>query len=322
MAFQRIVNRTLPDGSTAKVFPFHISLEGLESTLLCRDEEDYDHLEKSFYLSAWKNNCIVVIEIAMSNHGHGCVLSPEMANAVSMAEMIKKRQSQYISWKYGETGIMSQSQVDIRYLDSDSYVRNTLAYIPRNAQDANCRIEDYRWSGYRGMFVQGRCPAGIRRVADLTRRERERLFRTHEDLSSVPWLLNLDGGVEPASACDWQYLEDAFLHDQAFFLKTLGALNVSEMKQKLLLNGRIRHTDTEMMAIISNLADRWYQRSVPELTPEMKARLLPYLYRGVPDKHPATGSLSPTSKRCGFSTAVNKEKELRRPMNEVSQVRR
>ncbi len=51
MAFQRVVERLLPDGTIAKVYPFHISLEGMESILLCRDDEDYDHLEKSFYLS-------------------------------------------------------------------------------------------------------------------------------------------------------------------------------------------------------------------------------------------------------------------------------
>ena len=66
MAFQRIVTRVLPDGTTRKVYPFHISLEGMESTLLCRDDEDYDQLEKCIYVSAWKGNCLVIIEIVMS----------------------------------------------------------------------------------------------------------------------------------------------------------------------------------------------------------------------------------------------------------------
>ena len=280
MAFERVVSRKLPDGSFRKVYPFHLSLEGMESVLLCRDEEDYDHLEKSFYLSAWKSNCLVVISIAMSNHGHVCVLAPEMGSAILAGEMIKKRHSQYLSWKYNQPGILSGAHVDIQYLDSDGYVRNALAYIPRNAQDAGCRIEDYTWSGYRGMFVEGKSPMACRRVSALSRRERESMFRTHMDLSNVPWLINSSGSVEPASACDWKYLESAFANDQTFFLKTIGMVNMSEMRQKLQLNKRVRHTDSEMLAIVTNLADKYYHRSLSELTPEMKARMLPYLYRG------------------------------------------
>lgn len=280
MAFERIVFRKLPDGTNCKVYPFHISLEGMESVLLCRDEEDYDQLEKAFYLGAYKSNCLVIMHIAMSNHGHAGILAPDMGAAMRVGEMIKKRHSQFLSWKYNESGILAGSSVDVQYLDSDWYVRNALAYIPRNALDAQERIEDYPWSGYRGVFVDGRCPAACRRVSALSRRERERLFRTHEDLSTVPWLLNASGSVEPASACDWQYLESAFNHDQSFFLKTIGAVNMAEMQQKLQMNQRIRHTDAEMLAIVNNMADKFYHRSATELTPEMKARLLSYLYRG------------------------------------------
>lgn len=261
------------------MFPFHISMEGMESALLCRDDEDYDHLQKSFYLSAYRHNCLVVAEIAMSNHGHAGVLATDMMSAKSTGEMIKKRHSQYLSWKYGETGILSRSGISVKYLDSDWYVRNALAYIPRNAADAQSRVEDYPWSSYRGVFVNGRCPAAVRRVADLSRREREALFRTHMDLSGVPWLLNADGRLEPASACDYQYLESAFGNDQAFFLKTIGSVNLAEMQQMLVQNGRMRQKDTEMLAIIASLAGKWFKTSIPELTPEQKARLLPYLYR-------------------------------------------
>ena len=279
MAFQRIVTRMLPDGSTCRVYPFHISLEGMESVLLCRDDEDFDHLEKSTYLAARKSNVIVVISIAMSNHGHTVALAKDYDDAIQTSILIKKRHSQYLNWKYGEKSILSLSQVDVRYLDSDTYVRNALAYVPRNALDAGARVEDYRWSGYRGMFVEGRCSPGGRSVALLTRREREAVFRTHEDLSTVPWIINQDDAVEPASACDYQYLESAFFHDQAFFLKTIGTVNMAEMRQTLVLNGRVRQTDSQMVSIIADLSNRWFQKSFAELTPALKARLLPYVYR-------------------------------------------
>ena len=51
------------------------------------------------------------------------------------------------------------------------------------------------------------------------------------------------------------------------------------MRQMLVISGRKRQTDTEMLAIVKNLADKWYGKTLMELTPEMKARILPYLYR-------------------------------------------
>jgi len=278
MAFERIVTRTLPDHSTRRVFPFHLSLEGMESLLLCRDDEDYDHLEKSFYLSARSCNILIVIGIAMSNHGHSVVLATDYAAVIGMGEQVKKRHSQYMSWKYGERNLLRLSTPDVQYLDSEWYVRNALAYVPRNALDAGARIEDYRWSGYRGMFVEGRCPPGGRPVATMGRRQREALFRSHQDLSTVPWIVNADGGVEPASACDYQYLESAFAHDQAFFLKTIGTVNTAEMRQKLSLNKRVRQTDNQIQAVVSDLAGRWFQKDIKDLTPEQKARLLPYVH--------------------------------------------
>ena len=94
MAFQRVVERLLPDGSVAKVYPFHISLEGMESVLLCRDDEDHDHLEKSFYLGALSCNALVISEIAMSTHGHCAVLAVNWEGASAVGEFVKKRHSQ------------------------------------------------------------------------------------------------------------------------------------------------------------------------------------------------------------------------------------
>ena len=279
MAFQRIVIRRMADGIARKMYPFHISLEGMESVVICRDDEDFDHLQKSFYLSALKSGCRVIIDIAMSNHGHVAVLAPGMESAERMGNFIKQRHGQYLRWKYREAGLLRRTYVNIQYLDSDSYVRNALAYDPRNAWNAGCRVEDYRWSGYRGMFVQGKVQAVARPVSTLSRREREAIFHTHEDLSQVPWLINMDDGLEPASACDYEYLESAFGYDQTFFLKTIGTVNEEEMRQKLFLNGRARLSDKALLPVVADLAHRWFQKEIPELTPENKARMLRYIYR-------------------------------------------
>ena len=65
----------LPDGSVRKVYPYHVSLEGMAQLVLCRDDEDYDVMVKSLFVCARRKNVIVVIYIAMSNHGHATILA-------------------------------------------------------------------------------------------------------------------------------------------------------------------------------------------------------------------------------------------------------
>jgi len=43
---QRIVRQELPDGTIRVVHPFHISMEGLETAVLYRDDQDYDAMVK------------------------------------------------------------------------------------------------------------------------------------------------------------------------------------------------------------------------------------------------------------------------------------
>ena len=91
--------------------------------------------------------------------------------------------------------------------------------------------------------------------------------------------LNADGELEPASACDYAYLESAFGNDQAFFLKTIGSVNMAEMQQKLVDNPRQRQNDTEMIKTIDSVSMGWFNCRVLDLPLEKKARLLPYIFR-------------------------------------------
>ena len=278
MSFQRVVTRTLPDGTTARAYPFHISLEGLESNLLCRDEEDYDAVEKCLFVSAWTCNVLIVIHIVMSNHAHLTVLAQGWEQAWQAAELIKKKCSMFIADKYGEPKVLLGTKADVQLLDTDWYVRNTLAYIPRNVVELGIRIEDYQWCSYRAMFIGGGGEGG-RAVSVLSRREKEVLLHTHADLSLVPWQLDADGHLIPVTCCDWQYLESAFNGDQAFFLKSIGTVNSAEMEQKLVLNHRKRQRDSEFLVTVNDLCGRWFQKTPFELTLEQKTRIVPYLYR-------------------------------------------
>ena len=116
-------------------------------------------------------------------------------------------------------------------------------------------------------------------AASLTRREKEAFFHTHDSLKGLPWIVTIDGELEPASACDHAYLEAAFGNDQAFFLKTIGTVNMAEMQQKLVDNPRQRQNDTEFLKTVDSISNGWFKCKLIDLPLEKKVRLLPYVYR-------------------------------------------
>jgi len=168
--------------------------------------------------------------------------------------------------------------VKVLHLDSDWYVRNALAYVPRNALDNGCNVDEYRWSGYSAMFRKAPVSSG-RPVSCLSRREKEKFLHTGENLSSVEWELDPAGFLIPASFCDSKYLEQAFEGSQSYFLKTIGSLNPAEMSHKLVDSPRTRMPDGELLKSVEELSNRWFKTELADLSIDRKLRLLPYVYR-------------------------------------------
>ena len=279
---RRIVSRVLPEGTVGNVQPFHICLEGLEQAVLCRDDKDYDAFVKIICVAARRKNVIVVIYVVVSNHSHVTILALSQADADAYGEEVKKMASMWVSGRYGERKILRRTDMKAPRLDSDWYVRNTLAYVPRNALDNGCNVNEYRWSGYRAMF-RGAVPPGypgpVRKVGEMTRREHRALFHTGDDLSGVPWLVDADGCLIPESFCDTDYLEQAFNNDQAFFIRTIGTVNVAEMRQRLVDGPRAMRTDGEVLKDAAAEAQRWFGTELSALSLLQKTRLIPYFNR-------------------------------------------
>lgn len=275
---QIIVPRKLPDNTVKRVSPFHVSMEGLELTVLCRDDEDYDTMVKQIVICARRTNVIVVIHVVVSNHAHVGVLAVSQQDADNFAQELKRVYALYFSIKYKEKGVLKRTDVKALLLDNEWYIRNALAYIPRNALDNGCSVQDYKWSGFRAMFKTGPVTGG-RPVATLTKREREAVMHTGEDLRDVPWLLDKDGHLIPESFCDVEYLEQVFNHDQAFFLKIIGTLNPAEMQEKLLDAPRRILPDSELYKVVEDTAQHWFNTGLAQLPLEKKLRLLSYTRR-------------------------------------------
>ena len=277
-----IVQRILPSGRPAWVRPFHISLEGLESATICRDEEDYDAMVKHIFTCARRNDVLVVIYAVVSNHSHEVVLAAGKEEAEKFANDLKKVHSMWIRRKYGEYGILRRVGADISPIETITHARNALAYVPRNAMDNGAKnIAGYKWTGYRAMFCEGKAPEGLIPVSSLTTRASEKLLHTGDDVSRMSWLLNVRGEIEPASACDWRYLEMIFNHDPSFFMRKIGDVNVTQMKYDLKAAGKYKMTDAEFLKTAEEYAMAWYKEHLFEMSHDTKARFLQYLGKKV-----------------------------------------
>ena len=221
-----------------------------------------------------------MIYAVVSNHCHAVVLARYQQDADDYGGEVKRMAAMWFSRKYGESGVLKGTDVKAICLDSDWYVRSALAYVPRNALDNGCNVNEYPWSGYRAMFSQDVSKrVNVRPVSSLHRDEMRRIMHTADKLKDVPWLLDDSDRLIPSSICDSAYLEQAFGNDQSFFLRTIGSLNPAEMNQKLIDNPRKRLTDSEFYKHTAAVSLRWFKAELSRLSLEQKARLIPYISR-------------------------------------------
>lgn len=279
---KRTVLREMPDGSVRYVQPYHVSMEGQETVVLCRDDEDYDAMVKIICVCARRKNVIVIIYAVVSNHSHVAILALCQGDADDFGEEIKRMYSMWFSRKYGRTGIMRKVDVKALLLDNDWYTRNALAYVPRNALDNGCNVSEYPWSGYKAMFSNAQyAGSSAKKIADMTKNEIRTVMYTGDKLTDVQWLADEEGRLIPKSICDFEYLEQAFEHDQAYFLKTIGGQNSAEMKHKLVEAPRHMLTDNEFLKIAEETTQRWFSSPIDQISIDRKMRLIPYLFRTV-----------------------------------------
>ena len=272
---ERRVLRTLPDGRLTVVSPYHISMEGMQSLILFRDNQDYDSMVKIMCVSAKRKNVIIIIYAVVSNHCHVAVLAENHAAAHEYGIEIKRIYSMWFRRKYDEPRALEDVDIKAILLDSEWYVRNALAYIPRNALDNGCNVYEYKWTGFAAMFRKMET-GGTRAVCHLSKNARRELMHTGEKLDDVPWILDSYGYLVPGSFCDHEYLEQAFNNDVRFFLKVLGAQNSAEMDEKLIVGPRKMQNDNEFLKSLNDISDRWFKCDVSSLSKERKKRLIPF----------------------------------------------
>lgn len=280
MRFERNPYRVFPDGNVRKVYPFHICLEGLESKILCKEDEDYDAFIKILAVASLADDVSIVAYTVVSNHLHVIVLADSFDSANRYGQNLKKRYSMYLRRKYGDSKALKGVDSSAIWIDSDWYLKNALAYVLRNAFDNGAMsLESYEWGSYRAYFCSRDARNVETEVSRLTKRDKAEIMRTCEDLTSVSWLLDESRRLVPYSICEWRYFEAAFDNSQIEMLKRIGQVNMPEMMQKLVKCPRTMKPDIELLRFVNDVSGKWFAKNVSELPLEKKIRLLTYTYR-------------------------------------------
>lgn len=97
------------------------------------------------------------------------------------------------------------------------------------------------------MFAPEDLQPNTRAVASLSKRERESILHTGDNLVDVKWLIDDRGELVPKSFCDHFY--------------------------------RVMLPDSEYLKQVDEICLRWFQAEISTISFERKARLIPYLFR-------------------------------------------
>ena len=279
--FELAPYRELSDGTIARVYPYHLCFEGKEDAVLFRDDEDCDVMVKYIALSAYKCATILVHYVVVSNHVHIILLAAEDTNARHVAEEIKKTYSMWMRRKYSEIKALNRLEIKVLALDSLWYLRNAIAYVTRNALDNSRSIDAYPWSAHRAFFASNKYPIGTRMLSDLSLRKQRDVLHSRNFPKCIRWQIDENNSFVPLSICSVRYVEAAFYGDIVFYMKTIGLVNLSEMKVKLVELSSNMQYDSEVYKIVSEISQRWFGVSLNQLSILQKARMISYVRRKI-----------------------------------------
>lgn len=273
MKFQRIPTRRLPNGDIAAVYPFHICTKG--EKVVFRNTDDLRMAFNFLPICALRSNVIIVIQCVLNTHFHCIILARSYEDARSFGNCFKKSVSMCLARTYG-IKLDHFRDVDSKpiLLEDDRYLRNAICYVLANALDAGGTVDSYPWSGYRALFCGGCVSGKVSKVSDMTRRMVRKILRADINLKNVSWMINDQEVLEPASFCDWRYVEDAFYGDISFFTRILGITDRDQMDCMMIEDHLKRKSLNELKADVEERCMRRYGKTIPHMTRSQKIPIL------------------------------------------------
>ena len=137
-------NRILFCGAT-----YHVMARGNRKQLIFIDARDRRQFLKIVAIALKKFSAECYCFSVMGNHFH-LVLHTPRGNIDRVMHCIDQLYARYFNWRHRLTGHLFEAPYTAIVIDDDSYLKNAIAYILRNAVEAGlCKTADeWQWSSY------------------------------------------------------------------------------------------------------------------------------------------------------------------------------
>ena len=260
---------------------YHICTNGNNTPILLRDKEDYKVVCNYLAVFTWKLKIQMLAYIIMSNHLHMIIVCTNREQAESFTRVLKQNIASYLRHKYGIEKCFKSVDHCISIIDSCKYLRNCIAYVLRNAICAKIcnRIEDYPWSSYSAYFSFSNTETAIRRMSQLSFRERRKILKTRDEYYDAPLYVDSSGRIINDCFVRNDIVERAYYNSGRHFLTCLGTCNDADIEYALAIKPLIKVDDMNLMDTVNRVvSDRFNGKQLSNLTNTDKCKIIKNLY--------------------------------------------
>ncbi len=210
----------------------------------------------------------------MSNHVH-FILRGDADNCIRFIREYKRHRSLQLAAKYEDKHNIAGSEVGIKAVDNEDYIKHLIAYVLRNPLAAGLSVlpTGYRWSSGNLYFSENAFTHGsFRKVGELSLARQRRLLKTRVHLPEG-YLVDNEGMIFPGSYVDYRAVEKMYISVRQFLYYLSSNNDMDEELESGILT-KVRYEDAELFASMESLcSEKFYGRKYSSLKIEDRYNL-------------------------------------------------
>ena len=198
---------------------YHLFSDGFRTDVLFEDKKAFIAGMNIVALCFIKCQVSILAFCLMDNHVH-FILYGTLEECEKFRDKFLQRYGIWYSNRYSSK-ILETIDFDIKLMEDERYILNSIAYVLRNCIAAGygyC-VYDYPWSSgglyFRHPDIMRAMTAGWKSVSDLSLREQFRCFQTQVHLPTE-WKVTPDGYLWPGNYIDFMHVEKLYKTAKSF----------------------------------------------------------------------------------------------------------
>lgn len=239
---------------------YHLFSDGFRTDVLFEDTKAFVAAMNIVALCYLKCQVRILAFVLMDNHVHFILYGTERECMMFRDKFVHRYGMWFSNTYLGRR--CSRLDFDIKLIDNERYLLNSIAYVIRNgiaAGYAYC-ADDYLWSSG-GLYF--RLPQRMeallsswKSVSDIPSTEYRRRFNTRDRFPS-DWRVTPEGFIWPGNYVDYRLVESLFKSSNAFTF-FMGQLKEREINESLSINEQVSLPDLELREKAVSMSHKLY----------------------------------------------------------------